>query len=260
MPNQPQNNDLVLGGSNKIDNVVLGGIEGLKRRLNHQAWQVRTNALSEALHHGDTGLDLVINALQDKSPKVRQAAFDLLQPQSQKKVKQALQTYRNSLNIIKEGIGYQKVKLGMNQKQVLTNLGEPDKIKRYERGKSLYYCYYSLGLSVLFIQDIVDTLFFYSGIATGNIKVNYQRFLGQTVNCVDFNSQYKDIIQIYGDLKEQEEETLAPCPRIKISYPSRGIGFCCLKSTQEIIYIWINEVFTPDWFLEKNGRDNLTKN
>ena len=259
MPNQPQNNDLVLGGSKNRDNVVLGGIEGLKRRLNHQSWQVRTTALAEALHHGDIGLDLVINALQDNSPKVRQVAFELLKTGSKQKVKQALQAYKNSLNIIKEGIGYQKVKLGMNQKQVLNSLGDPDKIKRYERGKSLYYCYYTLGLSVLFIQEIVDTLFFYSGISEGNIKANYQRFLGQTVNHVDFNSKYKDIIQIYGDLKEQEEETLAPFPRIKISYPSRGIGFCCIKSTQEIAYIWVNEVCTPDWFLEKNRKLGFDK-
>ncbi|MGC1245058.1 MAG: HEAT repeat domain-containing protein, partial [Spirulinaceae cyanobacterium] len=219
MPNQPKNDDVVLGGNFYKGGAVLGGIEGLKRRLNHQAWQVRTTALSEAIAYRDTGLDLVINALQDNSVRVRQTALALLQQSSEPKVKRAVQSYRNSLNIIKEGIGYKKAKLGMNQQQVLTNLGKPEKIRRYDKGKSLYYCYYSLGLSVLFIQDLVTTLFFYSGIAGGNIRGNYQRFSGQTESCINFNSDNKEVIQIYGDLKEQEEELLASIPGIRVFYP-----------------------------------------
>lgn len=204
MPNQPKNNDVVLGSGFHKDGAVSGGIEGLKRRLNHQDWQVRTTALSEALAHSNTALDLVINALQDDSAAVRQAALVLLQQSSEQKIKQAIQTYRNSFNLITEGIGYQKVKLGMNQKQVLSNLGKPEKIRGYEKGKSLYYCYYSLGLSLLFIQDLVTNLFFYSGIAGGNIRCDYQRFLGQTTSCIDLNSKYKEVIKAYGELKEEE--------------------------------------------------------
>ncbi|MGC1248068.1 MAG: hypothetical protein WA865_17775, partial [Spirulinaceae cyanobacterium] len=95
------------------------------------------------------------------------------------------------------------------------------------------------------------TLFFYSGIAGGNIRGNYQRFFGETTSCVDFNSKYKEIIESYGELKEQEEELLVPIPGIRVFYPSKGIGFYFVKSTQEIVYIWVNEVFTSDWLLEQ---------
>ncbi|RCJ29283.1 hypothetical protein A6769_35780 [Nostoc punctiforme NIES-2108] len=94
--NQPRDYDAVLGGQSPppVDGVVLGGIEGIKRCLSNPVTQVRIAALSEALKYGDAGLDVLIQALQDKSRLVQRFAYRLLKQQAEPQVKQALQTYK----------------------------------------------------------------------------------------------------------------------------------------------------------------------
>lgn len=79
-PNQPKSYDLVLGGENPppINGAVLGGIEGVKRRLESDDIEIKKVALAEALKYNVFGLDLIIDALQDKSDKIQQAAFNLI--------------------------------------------------------------------------------------------------------------------------------------------------------------------------------------
>ncbi|MFN6486816.1 MULTISPECIES: STM4015 family protein [unclassified Nostoc] len=94
--NQPRDYDAVLGGQSPppIDGVVLGGIEGIKRCLSNPVANVRIAALSEALKYGDAGLDVVRQALQDKSKLVRRFAYRLLKQRVEPQVIQALQTYK----------------------------------------------------------------------------------------------------------------------------------------------------------------------
>ncbi|MFN6460998.1 MAG: STM4015 family protein [Nostoc sp. DedVER02] len=94
--NQPRDYDAVLGGQSPppVDGVVLGGIEGVKRYLSNPVTEVRVAALSEALKYGDAGLDLLIQALQDKSRLVQRFAYRLLRQKMEPQVKQALQTYK----------------------------------------------------------------------------------------------------------------------------------------------------------------------
>nr|WP_322714978.1 STM4015 family protein [Nostoc sp. ChiSLP03a]MDZ8216263.1 STM4015 family protein [Nostoc sp. ChiSLP03a] len=94
--NQPRDYDAVLGGQSPppIDGVVLGGIEGIKRCLSNPVANVRIAALSEALKYGDAGLDVLIQALQDKSRLVQRFAYRLLKQRVEPQVKQALQTYK----------------------------------------------------------------------------------------------------------------------------------------------------------------------
>ncbi|PHM09510.1 STM4015 family protein [Nostoc sp. 'Peltigera malacea cyanobiont' DB3992] len=94
--NQPRDYDAVLGGQSPppVDGVVLGGIEGVKRCLSNPVTQVRVAALSEALKYGDAGLDVLIQALQDKSRLVQRFAYRLLKPRVEPQVIQALQTYK----------------------------------------------------------------------------------------------------------------------------------------------------------------------
>ncbi|WP_375510735.1 STM4015 family protein [uncultured Nostoc sp.] len=94
--NQPRDYDAVLGGQSPppVDGVVLGGIEGVKRCLSNPVTQVRVAALSEALKYGDTGLDVLIQGLQDKSRLVQRFAYRLLRQKVEPQVKQALQTYK----------------------------------------------------------------------------------------------------------------------------------------------------------------------
>ncbi|OYD86859.1 hypothetical protein CDG77_32615 [Nostoc sp. 'Peltigera membranacea cyanobiont' 213] len=94
--NQPRDYDAVLGGQSPlpVDGVVLGGIEGVKRSLSNPVIEVRIAALSEALKYGDAGLDILIQALQDKSRLVQRFAYRLLKQQVEPQVIQALQTYK----------------------------------------------------------------------------------------------------------------------------------------------------------------------
>jgi hypothetical protein len=98
-PNQSQEYDAVLGGQIPIrsDSAILGGIEGVKRRLNSAIEEQRIAALSEALKYGKAGLDLVIRALQDESEQLETTAYMLLRERTELKVKWALRDYRGRL-------------------------------------------------------------------------------------------------------------------------------------------------------------------
>ena len=88
-PNQPRKYDAVKGGESQapFGAAVLGGISGVKSRLASPAVEVRITALSEAIKYGQTGLDLIIGALQDESIKVKFAAYSLLKPKNQLNIK-----------------------------------------------------------------------------------------------------------------------------------------------------------------------------
>ena len=91
-PSQPRTDDVVLGGAARlpVDGVVLGGLEGVKRRLAAAAIEQRVAALKEALQYGEAGLELVMLGLEDKSWQVQHTAFSLLAAQNSPKVKQRL--------------------------------------------------------------------------------------------------------------------------------------------------------------------------
>jgi len=79
-PNQPREFDAVLGSQLPAPDgiAVLGGLEGVKRRLASATVEQRIAALKEALNYGSPGLDLVIQALKDEAKQVRWAAYSVL--------------------------------------------------------------------------------------------------------------------------------------------------------------------------------------
>ncbi|MFM6277884.1 MAG: formylglycine-generating enzyme family protein, partial [Dolichospermum sp.] len=79
-PQQPGKYDAVLGGNSpSIESAaVLGGIEGVKLRLQNSDARVRIAALQQALNYGEQGLDLVIEGLNDESLEVEKTAYFLL--------------------------------------------------------------------------------------------------------------------------------------------------------------------------------------
>jgi hypothetical protein len=93
---RPRNYDAVLGtqAPPPVEGAVLGGLAGVKSRLASPLVKVRVAALSDALNYGETGLDLVIEALKDSSKQVRRAAYLLLRQSVKSQVKQALQHYK----------------------------------------------------------------------------------------------------------------------------------------------------------------------
>ncbi|WP_375510736.1 hypothetical protein [uncultured Nostoc sp.] len=70
----------------------MGGIEGVKNRLNSEDDEVRIAALEDALKYGDAGVDLIIEELYNSSDKIHDRAIWLLR-KAGIKGKQALLDY-----------------------------------------------------------------------------------------------------------------------------------------------------------------------
>jgi len=94
-PNEPREGDAVLGGDSQPNSnaVVLGGLEGVKRRFASSVEAQRISALNDALNYGSSGLDFVIQALQDESGEVKWAAYLLLWTKRETKIKIALEKF-----------------------------------------------------------------------------------------------------------------------------------------------------------------------
>ncbi|MEH1933782.1 MAG: HEAT repeat domain-containing protein [Nostoc sp.] len=95
--NQPGEFDAVLGGEAPppVQGAVLGGIEGVKRRLASFLVKARIDAVNEALKYGNAGLDLVIAALNDESSLVQRSAYLLLRERTELQVQQAVKAYKS---------------------------------------------------------------------------------------------------------------------------------------------------------------------
>ncbi|MBK4730292.1 WD40 repeat domain-containing protein [Oxynema sp. CENA135] len=92
-PPQPKTYDLVLGGQNlPLSGAVLGGLDGVKQRLATAQVQQKINALHQALHYGQPGLELIVETLKDADPQIQKSAYLLLRERSEPEVKQALAT------------------------------------------------------------------------------------------------------------------------------------------------------------------------
>lgn len=93
-PHQPREYDAVLGGQTPPSSrAVLGGIEGVKRRLANADFKQKSAALEEALKYGEAGLDLVIQTLQYESGALKWVAYLLLRHRQEAKVKQAVKEH-----------------------------------------------------------------------------------------------------------------------------------------------------------------------
>ena len=101
-PQQPREYDAVLGGNSpSIEGAaVLGGIEGVKLRLQNPDLNVRIAALEQALNYGEQGLDLVIAGLKDESWDIQNAAYLILNSRTEPRIKQLLQNpYQQGLKL-----------------------------------------------------------------------------------------------------------------------------------------------------------------
>jgi hypothetical protein len=89
---QPQDFDAVLGGQAPppISGVILGGIEGLRRRFATLTDEQKTSTLANALQYGEAGIDLLVEAMHDETFIFRATAYKLLQSVKSIKARQAV--------------------------------------------------------------------------------------------------------------------------------------------------------------------------
>jgi WD40 repeat protein len=93
--NQPQENDVVLGGASPppTRSAVLGGLDGVRWRLASDLVDERVQAIAALAIYGDDGLALLIQALQDESIAVQKAAYSRLCHRREPAIRQALRHY-----------------------------------------------------------------------------------------------------------------------------------------------------------------------
>ncbi|RUT02247.1 hypothetical protein DSM106972_063220 [Dulcicalothrix desertica PCC 7102] len=147
-PNQPRKHDAVLGGQAPppTHGVILGGIEGVEKRLATGLPEYQTAALNDALNYGDAGLKIILKSLQNTTGKVKLLAYSHLRARSETWVQEALKAYNQYefLQCVHTFKG-QKSELG----QVNTVALSPDNQLVYAT-KSLYYA----TLNTLKSQDV----------------------------------------------------------------------------------------------------------
>jgi len=70
-PRQPRPDDAVLGGQSQAPMyaAVLGGIEGVKQRLETDSLEEKKAALEDALKYGDKGIEVLFGILDQKASK-----------------------------------------------------------------------------------------------------------------------------------------------------------------------------------------------
>ena len=73
--------------------LVLGGLEGVKKRLASDTFEQKIVALVEAFNYGEVGLALVIEVLKEQSSPLQSIAYLLLKERAEQQVKEALQQY-----------------------------------------------------------------------------------------------------------------------------------------------------------------------
>ena len=120
--------------------VVLGGIEGVKRRLASPAIAPRISALREALNYGETGLNLVLQGLGDQSLKVQRTALWLLWRRPEAHIRQIVANYSqyHLFDIVETIQGHEEaiVSLALSANgRILYSAGADFKIKVWDIGK-----------------------------------------------------------------------------------------------------------------------------
>ncbi|MBN3922324.1 hypothetical protein [Nostoc sp. NMS4] len=171
--NQPGEFDAVLGGEQQNQNyaVVLGGLEGVKNRLNSQDDEVKTSALEDALKYGNAGIDLIIEALYDPSEEIHDRAICLLR-KAGTKGKQALLDYDPWLVLTTfqdwEDYYYDRIKDPIGQAYCLYNenyVNSKNKLSRFlqdPKAKDIeaikFQAYYKDPNCKIAFKDFADTL------------------------------------------------------------------------------------------------------
>ncbi len=91
----PRESDLVLGGQNPppTNAAILGGLAGVKQRLESESISERLWALNNSVRYGNDGIRLAIKALTDVDPEIQHLASKLLRYQFSTAGEKALVDY-----------------------------------------------------------------------------------------------------------------------------------------------------------------------
>jgi hypothetical protein len=76
----PHKSDLVLGGQNPppTNAAILGGLAGVKQRLESESIEQRIQTLNDTVQYGKDSIDLLMQSLSDSADEVSKLAYELL--------------------------------------------------------------------------------------------------------------------------------------------------------------------------------------
>jgi hypothetical protein len=122
---RPESFDAVLGNQTHIahGSVILGGIEGIKTRLNSENIHVIILALKDAINYGDAGLHLVLQYLEDPESQIVDAAYELLKDRSESFVRDRIDRYLDDRELEIQDMKYSWLESSpeaIGQKQIKT--------------------------------------------------------------------------------------------------------------------------------------------
>lgn len=82
---RPTEFDAVLGnqGIAAQGSMILGGVEGIKQRLNSHSLQVKIAALEDAVNYGTAGLQVLLEYLDDRDLQIQNRVYELLECRSE---------------------------------------------------------------------------------------------------------------------------------------------------------------------------------
>jgi hypothetical protein len=105
---RPQEFDAVLGNQTQIANgsVILGGLEGVKARLNSENINIIILALKDAINYADAGLRLVIEYLENPESQIVDAAYELLKDRSEPFVQNRIDRYLDDRELETQDMKY----------------------------------------------------------------------------------------------------------------------------------------------------------
>lgn len=248
--NQPREFDVVLGGKNPapVTDAVLGGIEGVKRRLESEIVDVQIKALNDALNYGDEGLDLVIEALKNDCLQIKRFASRLLKEFGNKKGKEALLGFDSNLYFTKiDNWSFQEIDSHLSNEKNIDNaytftnscIGEQDNSIDEAFQYLQYYEYYNIEEQENTLNYLMD---FLQDSKFDNIEAfqcKYSRPTSEKIvanTLIKAKERLKNIKALYiGDKHDYEYKTsnviLGNISNILESYPKlealqiRGFGY-----------------------------------
>lgn len=89
---RPTEFDAVLGnqGIAAQGSMILGGVEGIKQRLNSHSLQVKLAALEDAINYGAAGLRVLLEYIDDRNLQIQNRVYELLESRSEPFVREYL--------------------------------------------------------------------------------------------------------------------------------------------------------------------------
>lgn len=126
---------------------------------------------------------------------------------------------------------------GISREKVIEILGEPNDTGSYNNSSETFLNYHHFGMSVKLRDDIVDSVFYYSGRKGGYETGVYAPYRGKLPHEISFDSTYAEVLAKFGDPDKSGDNGLAPIPSHWLKYEELGFGLSAIMETGELIYV-----------------------